>query len=53
MKMLSGFKSSRVNGVIRTTLIALVSFLLIFVLMTAMNLIQLAADKKKVAARGK
>ena len=28
-------------------------FLLIFVLMTAMNLIQLAADKKKVAARGK
>ena len=32
MKMLSGFKSSRVNGVIRTTLIALVSFLLIFVL---------------------
>ena len=28
-------------------------FLLIFVLMTAMNLIQLAGDKKKIADRAK
>ena len=35
MKMLSGFKSSRLNGVIRTVLISLISFLLIFVLILA------------------
>ena len=35
MKMLSGFKSSRLNGVIRAVLISLVTFLLIFVLILA------------------
>ncbi len=32
MKILSGFKASRLNGVIRTSLIGLITFLLIFVL---------------------
>ena len=35
MKMLSGFKSSRLNGVIRTVLISVATFLLIFVLILA------------------
>ena len=35
MKMLSGFKSSRLNGVIRTVLLSVVTFLLIFVLILA------------------